>query len=983
MSNKLGTLDKMLLFDRLLTTFMKLRLSVFRWILLGISCTTIAQQSFYDLSQSIANLPEVVHFDRSDYMGDSEFWSSCRGLDGVLYFGNNDGVVIYDGEAWVTVALPNSSSVRSLLASNDGDIYAGGYNEFGKVQRDSLGNYFYQSMIEKSALQGKELENIEQISQLGDNIIFRCYKQLIVVSDNRNTIIPSSVDFMNANVVNGIYYVQDIHNGIFSFNPTTTQLTQVFDSPPIRDHAVKGIWPTTDKRQLLIILENGLIYKGNLDTRELVFWEDVFKDQNRDQIVNSIQKGNAFILGTLSSKIRMLNADGKRIDAPSTFSEIQNPSVLNLLAVDNGIWVMLYNGLDFINAKTESVKFFEATKIYDLIIYRKRLFVASNKGVFVSVISDQAPGGFSFELIPELQGQAWSLTEKDNKLFIGHHKGLFVYEHQKVNQLTNFGIWRILDIPGHDTMFLAGGYMGLSVIEIQDHRYVLRNRIKGFSESSRDIIAADQPDTYWVCHGYKGVFKIKIDPKYDHVNSIDHYTDKNGFKSPYNINAFRWEDDIVFTSNNGIYSYFEPNNSFVPYTALNRILDTTKNTRKILQSKDTTWVVQDNQVGYFISSDSLKKLVSRPFLKVKGQLNRGMETILPMPDHKVLMGTTDGIFLFDLEMNHDVKSKTVISSVIKSHNQQQEKLPLHPTQSISLPFDNDLIRFEYAVPKLISGGEIQYKYHLEGLNIGWSEWSDLNFKEYAHLKPGNYHFRVKSRDLNGNQGQQAGYRFEVLPKWYQTTLVRILFLLVFIGLLWLGSKLIKRSIEQENLKIHTANQKAKRMLELEIESLKLQHEKERIEKDKELLENDIIDKSKELANYTMQLVNKKDIFNDLQFDLKQLRTLVRTQSSKEKITEIFRKLHQHKIGEEYMEVFDVNFEKVHHHFFEKLKELHPNLSKKELRLCAFIKMDLSNKEISPLLNISVRGVETLRYRLRKKLDLEHEDNLQEFLTELV
>src|SRR5690606_29283823 len=121
-------------------------------------------------------------------------------------------------------------------------------------------------------------------------------------------------------------------------------------------------------------------------------------------------------------------------------------------------------------------------------------------------------------------------------------------------------------------MFLAGGYVGLSVISMQNGQYVLRNRINGFLESTRDIIAADQPHTFWVCHGYKGVFKIKMDPEYDHVNSIDHYTDKNGFKSPYNINVFRWNDDIVFTSNNGVYSCFEPNNPCGRYSDWKRLV---------------------------------------------------------------------------------------------------------------------------------------------------------------------------------------------------------------------------------------------------------------------------------------------------------------------------------------------------------------------------------------------------------------------------
>ena len=134
-----------------------------------------------------------------------------------------------------------------------------------------------------------------------------------------------------------------------------------------------------------------------------------------------------------------------------------------------------------------------------------------------------------------------------------------------------------------------------------------------------------------------------------------------------------------------------------------------------------------------------------------------------------------------------------------------------------------------------------------------------------------------------------------------------------------------------------------------------------------------------MANYTMLLAGKKDIFAEITDDLKQLKETVRNEDSRKKILEMFQKLNQHKIGEEYMEVFDVNFEKVHHNFFEKLKEINPTLTKRELRLCAFVKMDLTNKEISPLLNISLRGVENARYRVRKKLNVNHEDNFVSFL----
>ena len=66
-------------------------------------------------------------------------------------------------------------------------------------------------------------------------------------------------------------------------------------------------------------------------------------------------------------------------------------------------------------------------------------------------------------------------------------------------------------------------------------------------------------------------------------------------------------------------------------------------------------------------------------------------------------------------------------------------------------------------------------------------------------------------------------------------------------------------------------------------------------------------------------------------------------------------------------------------FFKKIKSLHPALTSNDLRLCAYLRLNLTSKEIAPLLNISVRSVEIKRYRLRKKMDLTHEQGLVEYI----
>jgi AraC family transcriptional regulator, chitin signaling transcriptional activator len=77
--------------------------------------------------------------------------------------------------------------------------------------------------------------------------------------------------------------------------------------------------------------------------------------------------------------------------------------------------------------------------------------------------------------------------------------------------------------------------------------------------------------------------------------------------------------------------------------------------------------------------------------------------------------------------------------------------------------------------------------------------------------------------------------------------------------------------------------------------------------------------------------------------------------------------------------FEEAFNNADKDFLKKIKQDHPELTHNDLKLCAYLRLNLSSKEIAPLLNISVKSVEVKRYRLRKKMDLEHETGLTDYI----
>jgi len=350
-----------------------------------------------------------------------------------------------------------------------------------------------------------------------------------------------------------------------------------------------------------------------------------------------------------------------------------------------------------------------------------------------------------------------------------------------------------------------------------------------------------------------------------------------------------------------------------------------------------------------------------------------------------LVGTHNGLFLYDTKVPKlKQQPVTQISRMCYLISQTENELPINnPKNELLIPNGAEVVRIEFAVPQLISNIGVQYSYKLTNTDKEWSNWTTNPFKEYTTLSPGNYVFLVKSRNLLGVEAKEARMVFTIKPKWYQTTLAYFIYIILTAIILRYIYLSIKKRLENEHLKTRNEIEKSKKLIELELEQLKLKEDKAQVDKYTEELDRDIIVKSKELANYTLMLSQKSEIFQEIKTDLQELKTLLKSDESKKKLFEIYKKLNSQKIGNDFIEIFDVNFEKVNHDFFKKLKSINPELSQRELRLCAFVKMDFSNKQISPLLNISARGVETARLKIRKKLQVPHEESLSVFLEKIV
>jgi DNA-binding CsgD family transcriptional regulator len=564
--------------------------------------------------------------------------------------------------------------------------------------------------------------------------------------------------------------------------------------------------------------------------------------------------------------------------------------------------------------------------------------------------------------VPETQGQVWDCQIIGNQLWIGHNSGTFVIEGKKAVQVSGqAGGFTVKQDPTNPELLIQGTYNDLVVYKKTEDTYRFNNRIEGFSDLVR-YIEMDHLGNIWASHLHQGIFKITTDDYRQKVTGVDYFGEEV-FKEKLSVNVFKLENRIVFTTGDKIYTYDDLNDTIVVYAELNQELGEFASSHRIVEAPNHHyWFISSKSIGLFLM-DRNKAILLKEYpvsLFKNPPLVDEFENILPITENIAYLCLQNGIATLDASVSGAGNSIAGFSPVLRqlelsSNSGKINPLPLSSSNfSIKNNFQNIYLRFSF--PHL-TDLPVSYQYNLKGLTFGWSELSVKPEFRFERLPRGKYSLQVKAVDPWGNESQVFTCSFEVLPAWYASVPAIIFYVVILIVILLLfrrwGIMMTKRKEKMQHE-------------EREKELIRLRNAK---------LRDEIEYKSKELASSTMSIIKKNEFLMELKEIIDKQKAELGSRYPDKYSNYLYKKIDDNISNQDDWQIFENNFEKAHEQFFEKMKSSYPELTSGDLRLCAYLHMNLSSKEIAPLLGISFRGVENHRYRLRKKMNLDHDENL--------
>ncbi len=921
---------------------------------------------FFWVAVSVAQeLPPIQNFTSYDYDAETQNWDISQTSNKFIYVANNHSLLQYDGERWIKYPSKNGTIIRAVHAHKD-VVYTGSFKDFGKWDADNYGRLQYTSLSNLLPEPLAADEEIWQINAIDDWVLFKSSKNIYVFDSIEKSFQIFKIKGGEAKmfISDANVYFQIQGKGLYKI---TSQGVQLFaDAPVLKNEIIHGLFNA--QNEILLLTEKGKFYFLNEQGKTKPWVNKSEAVLNGKTIFTATRlKNDGFAIGTISDGVYIISREGKLVYHINTENGILNNTVLSIHQdFDENLWLGLDNGISVINLNTPFREFIDKAGrvgvVYTAMNFDNYLYLGTNQGLFYRPKNENIP----FTMIPSTAGQVWKLRVVKGTLFCGHNKGTFVVQKDKAERIADIaGSWDFKSIPNAPNLILQGNFSGLTILEKIEGKWQFRNTIEGFSVSSR-FFELLNTRTVIVNHEYNGVFMLEFDDNFKKVilkNKQSSYG--------YGTSLIRFSDELKYTSNNGIFSIHADDTIFPVDSLLTEKVFQFGRPKSILipdENKERIWTFTESGILYleenqFNGNTSATHIETPSFFKNSmGVL--GFENVNYIEDNTYLIGVSNGYTTLDLNELSKIQFNVSISKInLDYFNKASRQVPLIDAGSFESSDNN--ISFEYSVPQYHKFSNVQYQYLLKGAFDTYSKWSELASVNFSNLDFGSYTFEVKAK-INGEISNNiASYEFEIKKPWYHTIWAYIGYVIASILLAFLIHKAYKSYYRSKQAAIDRINKQKSRRKKSKAKRkiVQLQNEK---------LAHEIESKNRELAVATMSIIKKNEFLNAIKDQLK-------NNNDNPEIKAVIKTIDRNINNSDDWKFFEDAFNNADKDFLKKIKNLHQDLTANDLKLCAYLRLNLSSKEIAPLLNISVKSVEVKRYRLRKKMNLKHESNLISYI----
>lgn len=937
--------------------------------------------------QHIIGQPAIINYTKQQYLGGGQTWDADMDRHGILYFANNDGLLSFNGHFWKLLPVPNYTRLRSVRADTSGRIYVGAQDDLGYYMPDADGVLRYTSLKPLIPAGENQFADVWDICLHKGEVFFRTNHKIFRYNGKTIQVFRAPLEWRGLYNTRQQLFAQDRREGLLQFTDGKWQ-------PVCRQIGEQQMLVTTvlDYHRdtlLLTTLKHGLfrLHGGQLYPHRTTA-DSVFSSSG---IYCARAYANGLlVIGTAYGGCYIIRPGTGEVVQRFTLDEgLQHNNVISIFTDPGGnIWLTLDNGIDMIRYNTAIKQILPDNKhyltTYTARVFDKRLFIGTADGLYSTPLDGRSDLSFlesRFSMVKQTEGQVWNLSLANGHLLLGHHEGAFeIRQNTATSLLKNTGCWLFQPFASH---VLAGCYNGLRIMDTNGNSITTAKRnVKGLFESLR-FLTTEHDSVIWASHPYRGVYRIVLrQQEQDTMLRYTLYKHNKGLPSDYNNFVFRIRNRMVVATQAGIYEYEAARDTFVRSSWLYPILPGANLQYLSEDARGNIWFVSDKMPGVI---DFYKPTSQHPysvvyFPELKGKIVSGFEFIYPYNDENIFVGAERGMYHINYKnyMQSKERPRVLMSQVSAEGNKDSLLFGGHiPAEKAGLkrmPSAYSSFHFEYASPVYAHYNTAEYSYRLSGFDKDWSEWTARTEKDYTNLPYGRYTFQVRARDNLGNISAATGYTFNILPPWYHTLPARLGYIVLVLVLAWYAYRLQQKKFAAQQRR----HQLAQDRLILQHQYEKEQREKQLISLQNEKLAAEVQFKNKELATATMYLLQR----GKLLFHIKEeLLTAIKKAEPlpPHAFKRVLRLFEEAENNEEDWEQFSRHFDEVHNNFLSVLKKKHPDLSPTDLKLCAYLRINLTTKEIAQSMGISVRGVETSRYRLRKKLEVPGDMALYDFL----